>query len=81
MKNSGKPVLTLFVAAKSEKKLSWTLDPQGRNTFRIVIVCGDEQSTEPCTKGLSAAQCGWNGSLVREPSRMPLKHSISPCLA
>ena len=55
MTNSGKPVLTLFVAAKSEKKLSWTLDPQGRDTFRIVIVCGNERSAEMCTKGLSTA--------------------------
>jgi len=55
MKNSSKSVLTLFVSAKNEIKSSWTLDPQGRDTFRIVIVCGSDQSDEDCSKQPSAA--------------------------
>jgi hypothetical protein len=55
MTNSSKPVLTLFVSAKSETKSSWTLDPQGRNTFRIVIVCGSAEGNEACPNRPSAA--------------------------
>jgi hypothetical protein len=54
MTNLNKPVLTLFVSGKG-KNTNWTLEAQGRDTFRIVIVCGDEQSGEQCTKRLSAA--------------------------
>ena len=54
MTNSSKPVLTLFVSAKDENKPSWTLDPQGRDTFRIVIVCGSVESGEACQKALVA---------------------------
>ena len=55
MTNSSKPVLTIFVSAKSKANSSWTLDPQGRDTFRIVIVCGSEQGSESCAKRPSAA--------------------------
>jgi hypothetical protein len=55
MTNSQKPILTLFVTANSENKSSWTLDPQGRDTFRIVIVCSSEQGHEACSKRSSAA--------------------------
>ena len=55
MKNSSKPVLTLFISAKSETKSSWTLDPQGRDTFRIVIVCGSGETGEACSTRPQAA--------------------------
>jgi|HubBroStandDraft_6_1064221.scaffolds.fasta_scaffold4010126_1 hypothetical protein len=55
MTNSSEPVLTLFVSAKSETKSSWTLDPQGRDSFRIVIVCGSAEINEACSRRPSAA--------------------------
>ena len=55
MTNSSKPVLTLFVSAQSENRSSWTLVPQGRDTFRIVIVCGTDETGETCSKRPPAA--------------------------
>jgi hypothetical protein len=55
MTNSNKPVLTLFVSGKGEGKSSWTLDAHGRDTFRIVVVRSDEQSSEPLTNHRSEA--------------------------
>ena len=39
MKNSHPPNLVLVVPSQTSKSRTWVLEPEGRNTFKIVVVC------------------------------------------
>jgi hypothetical protein len=39
MKNSHPPNLVLVVPGGTSKPRTWVLEPEGRNTFKIVVVC------------------------------------------
>jgi len=39
MKNSHPPNLVLVVPSRTSNPRTWVLEPQGRNTFKIVVVC------------------------------------------
>jgi hypothetical protein len=47
MPKAKKPDLTLVVHTNAQGKRTWILDPQGRNTFRIVVVCIPEIQPGP----------------------------------
>jgi hypothetical protein len=42
MTKTSKPDLTLIVRTKTNAWRTWALDPQGRDTFRIIVVCVPE---------------------------------------
>jgi hypothetical protein len=33
------PDLTLVVPSNAPQKVTWILEPQGRNTFKIIVIC------------------------------------------
>jgi hypothetical protein len=39
MNSSHQPDLTLVVPSNSSQERTWVLEPQGRNTFKIIVVC------------------------------------------
>ena len=39
MKNSHPPNLVLVVPSQTSNPCTWVLEPQGRNTFKIVVIC------------------------------------------
>jgi len=42
MKNSHPPNLVLVVPSRTSNPRTWVLEPEGRNTFKIVVVCAPE---------------------------------------
>jgi hypothetical protein len=47
MRNSNPPDLVLVVQSQALKPRTWVLEPQGRNTFKIVVVCCPKDRLEP----------------------------------
>jgi hypothetical protein len=39
MKNPHQHHLTLVVPSNSSQERTWILEPQGRNTFKIIVLC------------------------------------------
>ena len=46
MPNLGKPNLILVLPSPGKPGSTWILEPQGRNTFKIVIVCAPDNPSE-----------------------------------
>src|ERR1700730_5832903 len=49
MKNSNPPNLTLVVQSNASSPRTWILEPQGRNTFKIVVICCPNKLLQPPT--------------------------------
>jgi hypothetical protein len=39
MRSQNRPDLTLIVSGNTSREHTWILDPQGRNTFKIIVIC------------------------------------------
>ena len=46
MKKSHPPNLLLVVSSQTSNPRTWVLEPEGRNTFRIVVVCTPANRTQ-----------------------------------
>ena len=46
MPKTTKPDLTLVVRSKTNTRYTWTLNPEGRDSFRIVVVCVPENELQ-----------------------------------
>ena len=46
MRSSNLPELVLVVPSQVAKTRTWVLEPQGRNTFKIVVVCCPQKRLE-----------------------------------
>lgn len=51
MKNSNRPDLVLVVPSQASSPRTWILEPQGRNTFKIVVVCCAKNGLEQVPQG------------------------------
>lgn len=46
MRSQNPPSLTLVVSSNSSRERTWILEPQGRNTFKIVVICSPAKTLE-----------------------------------
>ena len=46
MRSSNLPELVLVVSTQVAKPRRWVLEPEGRNTFKIVVVCCPQKRLE-----------------------------------
>jgi hypothetical protein len=46
MRNQNSPTLTLVVPSSASRERTWILEPQGRNTFKIVVICSPSKTLE-----------------------------------
>ncbi len=47
MRNQHPPNLTLVVASDTSRERTWVLEPQGRETFKIVVICSPSKKPDP----------------------------------
>jgi hypothetical protein len=46
MRSQNPPTLTLVVPSNVSRERTWILEPQGRNTFKIVVICSPSKKLE-----------------------------------
>jgi hypothetical protein len=46
MRNQKPPNLTLVVPSNTSRERTWILEPQGRKTFKIVVICSPSKKQE-----------------------------------
>ena len=46
MRSQNPPTLTLVVPSNVSRERTWILEPQGRNTFKIVVICRPSKKLE-----------------------------------
>jgi len=46
MRSQNPPSLTLVVPSNASRERTWILEPQGRNTFKIVVICSPARTLE-----------------------------------
>jgi hypothetical protein len=46
MRSQNPPTLTLVVPSNVSRERTWILEPQGRNTFKIVVICSPSKKPE-----------------------------------
>jgi hypothetical protein len=51
MSSSNQPDLTLVVPSNSSQERTWILEPQGRSTFKIIVVCRPPGGVEAASLG------------------------------
>jgi hypothetical protein len=51
MRHSNRPDLVLVVPSQTSSPCTWILEPQGRNTFTIVVVCRPKNRLEQVPQG------------------------------
>ena len=46
MRSQNRPNLTLIVPGNASPERTWVLEPQGRNTFKIIVICSPPRKLE-----------------------------------
>jgi hypothetical protein len=46
MRSQCPQTLTLVVPSNASRERTWILEPQGRNTFKIVVICSPAKTLE-----------------------------------
>jgi hypothetical protein len=46
MRSQDRPNLTLVVPSNASRERTWILEPQGRNTFKIIVICNPSRKLE-----------------------------------
>jgi hypothetical protein len=49
MRSQNRPDLTLIVSSNASRERTWILEPQGRNTFKIIVICSPLRKLEQPT--------------------------------